>query len=135
MEIKEECQETLSSSRIVCEEKRSKITFLNPSNISVSKVIVDDCQIIDGKRCDYLIRYPENEHYIELKGSDVRHAFRQLERTITMLGAAGFGKRVSYVISSRSPLSSAEIQVFRVKFRKKFQSGLIVKNANFETKI
>lgn len=139
MEINADCLEILNDSRIVCREHGSSITFLNPSNSTVSKILVDGCQILDGPRCDYLIKHENNnsktEHFIELKGSDVRHAFVQLESTIRILGEKETAYRTSYVISSRSPLSSAEIQVVRLKFKARLQSDLIVKNVRYETTI
>lgn len=135
MKIKKDCIETLNSTRIVCKEHKRKITFINSLKVKVSKIKVDGCQIIEGKRCDYLITYKNNEHFIELKGSDIRHAFKQLKRTIKILGNTKCISRVSYIISSRSPCSSPEIQDFRVKFGKKYNSKLVVKNNSFEVEI
>ncbi len=135
MKIKEICIEKVKDKKIVCEENKRKITFLNPSKIDVEKIIVDGCLIVNGLKCDFLVRHDKYEHFIELKGSDINHAFKQLSRTITLLGKESCPKRICYVISSRSPLSAAEIQVLRIKFRKKFNSDLIVKNGSFQTEI
>ncbi len=135
MKIKDFCAEKIKDKKIVCEENKRKITFVNPAGIVVEKITVDGCQLTDGVRCDFLVRYDKNEHFIELKGSDINHAFEQLSRTITLLGENNCKKRNCYVISSRSPLSATEIQIWRVKFRKKYHSDLIVKNGSFESKI
>jgi len=135
MKIKEKCIEVLKTTKIVCEENKRKVTFINSSNISVTKMRVDGCQIIDGGKCDFLVFYDDKEHFIELKGSDINHAIKQLIRTIETLGSKDCKKRISYIISSRSPLSAAEIQVNRIKFRKKLNSDLIVKNRQYETLI
>lgn len=134
MIIKKECIETLNFPRIVC-GKNPKITFINSLHINVSKIEVDGCQIIKGIKCDFLIIYKNNECFIELKGSDIRHAFEQLKRTIKILGNSKCINRVSYVISSRNPFSAAEIQVYMLKFRKHYNSELIVNNNNLEVKI
>lgn len=135
MKIKDDCIETLKDKKIVCEENKRKITFVNNSRINIEKIKVDGCQIIDGVKCDFLVRANKHEHFVELKGSDINHAFEQLSRTITLLGKNDCKKRICYVISSRSPLSAAEIQVLRLKFRKKYSSNLIVKNGSFQTEI
>ena len=92
--------------------------------------MVDGCQITDGARCDYLIKLENKEYFVELKGQDLRHAFTQLKNSITLLGQCTCTDRSSYVISSRSPLASSEIQVARLRFLRSFKSDLIVKNNN-----
>ena len=134
MEIIADCKEETRASRIVCQENRRKITFINSDRKRVVKIEVDGCQIKEGLRCDYLVTLERLEHYIELKGHDLRHAFSQIIRTIELLGQENATRR-SYIISSRSPLSTAEIQIVRLKFRKYYQSNLVVKNKNFEERI
>ena len=131
MEIIVDCKNETRFPRIVCEENRRKITFINSERKLISKIKVDGCQITDGLRCDYLLTLENLENYVELKGHDLRHAFRQIIRTILLLGRENTSRH-SYVISSRSPLSAAEIQHFRLKLRKNYQSDLVVKNNNFE---
>lgn len=135
MEIKNECIEVSNNSKIVCSENRRKITFNNISNKSVSKIRVDDCQITEGVRCDYLVTFDNEEHFVELKGKNLVHAFEQLKRTIELLKASTCNKRICYVISSQSPLVSSEIQVQKIKFRKHFVADLIVKNNNYVVNI
>ncbi len=135
MKIKRECEEVSRNSIIVCKEQNSKIAFNNSSKKQISKIKVDGCQITEGVRCDYLITFSNDEHFVELKGKDVSHAFKQLIRTINLLKNSSCTNRVSYVISSRSPLTSPEIQVQRVKFRRKYMSELVVKNSNYQVKI
>ena len=48
MKIKENCVEVLKTAKIVCEENKRKVTFINSSNIAVTKIRVDGCQITDG---------------------------------------------------------------------------------------
>ncbi len=135
MKIKKKCEEILNISRIVCEENKRKITFINSLKKDITRVKVDGCQIIDGLKCDFLIKYNDNEHFIELKGSDVKHAIKQLTRTIKELGQNKCKKRTSYVICSRSPLSSPEIQNRRIKFRKNLKSDLIVQKNKLHIKV
>jgi hypothetical protein len=130
------CFEDVNHSKIVFEENRSKIIFNNPQKAPVCKVTVDSCQITEGIRCDFLLVEPKKEHYIELKGEDIEHAVEQLSRSIKELspGPPDFSK-ASYIISARSPLSSPEIQILKAKFKRNFNSELIIKNRVLEVVI
>lgn len=132
MEIKSECISSTKDSKIKCEEKHRKIIFNNLMKDNVEKIIVDDCQIKSGVRCDYLVKHKHNEYFVELKGEDITHAFKQLERSIELLGSKECKLRKSFIISSRSPLATAQIQNYRIHFKRKLKSELIVKNNSFE---
>ncbi len=135
MDFKKECCQYIKASLIRCEENKRKIIFDNPNKKEVVVITVDGCQITDGIRCDFLVLEGSDEYFIELKGEDIKHAFEQLRRTISLLGNKTCTKRNSFVISSRSPLSSAEIQNMRLLFRKHYQSDLLVKNSNLTIRI
>ncbi len=132
MNIKQECVILTTDSKIKCEENKRKIIFNNQHRSEVEKITVDNCQITSGVRCDYLIKHEQKEYFIELKGEDIKHAFVQLTRSILQLGSNDCQVRKCFVISSRSPLTSAQIQNERVLFKRKYKSDLIVKNKNFE---
>jgi hypothetical protein len=132
MEMKKKCIELSTDSKIKCEENKRKIIFDNRKREIVEKIIVDGCQITEGVRCDFLVRHKKREFFVELKGEDIQHAFDQLKNSINLLGSGDCKERNCYVISSRSPLVSAEIQNIKLQFIRKFNSQLIVKNNNFE---
>jgi len=129
-----DCIEIKTDKKIKCEENHRKIIFNNPNRIKVKKILVDNCQITSGKRCDYLVIYQSIENFIELKGSDISIVFKQLKETIKVLGNDSF-QRNSYIISSRSPLSSPQIQNERLKFKRKYKSKLIIKNNEIKINI
>ena len=84
----DKCSETITHKNILLEEKKSsKIIFSNEKLIEVTKIQVDGCLNINGVKCDWLliINEPYIEIYIELKGSDVEHAFTQIENTIKLV--------------------------------------------------
>ena len=135
MRILPECTKETSVTQIKCEENKRKILFLNPNRKLVRKIKVDGCQITDGLKCDFLVKFNDTENFVELKGSDISHAFKQLSRTISLLGDNSCQKRYSFVISSRCPLTSTEIQNERLKFKKKYKSELFVKNNNHKIEI
>ena len=77
------CETRTRNRLIVLEEKRSKMTFRNSTRAVVRKVQIVGCAITKGPRCDWLlINRDAIEHYVELKGSNVRYAFKQIETTI-----------------------------------------------------
>jgi len=128
----ENCRLTSKNKIFTFKEQRSELILKNIDEVESTKVHVDGCEITDGLRCDYLHLAKELELYIELKGQDLEHAKKQLERTIGVLGAKNKQqKRVCYIICTRSPLASTQIQEWDREFRKKFNSKLVVKTSPY----
>lgn len=128
---------TISKNKIFTfKEQRSVLNLENVDQVDSVKIIVDGCAINDdGIKCDYLHIAKEIEMYIELKGQDLIHAMKQIERTIKMLSTnVQKQKKISYIICTRSPLASTEIQNYDRKFREKFNSKLIIKSSPFSDK-
>lgn len=71
---------------IVCEEKRTKITFRNPARKTVAKIRIDGCVIADNavKKCDYLLLCAgiKKAVFVELKGNKATMAIEQLSATL-----------------------------------------------------
>ncbi len=134
MELKYECIHKTNDKQIVCAENKRKIIFFNNRGIYVEKILIDGCQITEGKRCDYLVVYDKRQNFIELKGNKLDSALEQLERTIKLIGINDYYK-YAYVVSSRSPLSSAEIQNKKLTFKRKFNTTLEVKNNIIQVEI
>jgi hypothetical protein len=131
--MKEECCITNNNKLVVFEETRSKLIIENIDKVEATKVTVDDCEIKEGVRCDFMYIIKDSEIYIELKGQDIKHAIEQLEATIKKLSTnPKTKKKKSFVICTRSPLSSASIQNVRVKFRKNYNSDFIVKSSPYK---
>jgi hypothetical protein len=131
--MKQECCTTNDDKLIVFSEARSKLIVENKARAIATKVIVDGCQITTGKRCDYLLLINDIEIYIELKGQDLKYALVQLESTIVKLSQqAKKHRKKSFIICTRSPLNSATINNYRVKFRAKDNSDLIIKRSPYK---
>ena len=138
--IPDKCQEKISYSKILLEEKRSQITFDNPDGIAVIKVAVDGCVISKDDpslRCDYVLLIPKRgnpkevyiEIYVELKGCGVNHAVDQIKATIKRLSTNPAKLiKLCFIISTRVPKQGTDIQKLQVQFRKDFNSSLRVKN-------
>ncbi len=128
------CETTVTDPIILLKEKRSAIRFLNPKRKKARKVVVDGCAITEGIRCDYLLIDPSShEHFVELKGCDVGHGVDQLCASIKQLSVDPHKHpKSSYVICTQMPLSDPELQIAVLKFRKDFNSGLVVRRPQHE---
>ncbi len=127
------CETVTRDPRIVLEERNSKIVFRNEQRQSVRKIHIDGCRIKDnGLRCDYLlIVVSGTEYYVELKGGDVDHAVRQLERTIQMVSQDRRALlKHCFVISTRCPIQTPKIQQLQLKFKREYNSTLKIKNVS-----
>jgi sporulation-control protein spo0M len=113
-------------------EKKSKITFLNPNKDKIVKIKVDNCVISDNEtlRCDYaLIPSDAVEIYVELKGSDIAQAVKQIESTIKLLSENPQKiKKLCFVVSTRVPQQTTSIQQLKIQFKKKFNASFQIKN-------
>jgi len=122
--INSKCIEVFRGSTLVLRENKSKIEINNAKG--VQKVTVDGCAITDGIRCDYMVIIPGTvEIYIELKGHNVCHAVEQIKRTIEILSIDKFNfPKKSYIICSRFPRQTTDIQNLQKHFWTKYKSKL-----------
>jgi len=127
--VKAKCVVSSKNKLIVCSENNKKIIFNNSTQKKVEKITVDGCVITNGIRCDYLVRTKEleSDNFVELKGSDVIKAIKQLERSIKKL-ARDNSKIHAYVISSRVPKIGASVTNYKRKFATDLKATLTIKN-------
>lgn len=127
-----ECEEYKSDAKLVLQENKSKITFLNPNQDQVLIIRVDGCVIKDNEilRCDYaIVPCDEIEIYVELKGSDISHAVKQIESTIKLLSDNPQKiKKLCFVVSTRVPKQSTSVQQLQSQFKRKFNASFRIKN-------
>lgn len=104
--------------------------FQNPSRQTLRRVQVDGCLPIDGIKCDFLvISESDFEHFVELKGADVRHAADQLSATIALISTSvGVAAKHCFIVNTRCPLLTPEIQNLKKRFKKQFNATLTIKN-------
>jgi hypothetical protein len=127
------CRTSSNQKIFVYEEKRSKLTLENIDQVNSVSIIVDGCEINDRSiRCDFLHLAKDIEFYVELKGQDLEHAILQIKATIHRLSLNyKSASKISYIICTRSPMTSSEIQNYKLEFRKKYNSKLEVKSSPF----
>lgn len=72
---------------LVLREKKCQYVFYNDNQFDICQVDIDGCMIKNGKRCDFLVIYPENSsvYFVELKGSDLFQAVDQINQSLNIL--------------------------------------------------
>ncbi|PAA35320.1 hypothetical protein CJU79_20035 [Pseudomonas fragi] len=117
-------------------ENRSSLHVLNKNKRAVVRHQVDGCLIVEGKKCDWLLvdKLTGSEIFIELKGSDVDVAVKQLCASVEALGKKG-KKKFGYVVCTRSPLASPAIQRLQKSVMKSHHLNLRVKTITHSEEI
>jgi len=128
MNYKANCAAETSDKIIVYQENRSKLIINNPRSSTVTKVIVDGCEITSGIRCDFLVVKDKYEYFIELKGHDLDHAISQIKESIRLLSDKKTPK-TCLIVCHRSPLSASKIQNLQSLFKKQLSAKLIIKSS------
>ena len=136
----EKCSNISCDQIILVKENKSSFRINNKSKYKVSTVTVDGCLIDDARtRCDYLfeIGIPViSVRYVELKGSDIEKAYKQLGATVGYC-REHYAKLPSlsqscYIVASRVPRSGPKTQELKKKFAKAFDIQLIIKTNSCE---
>ena len=80
------CSTSTRNKIISVKEEKNTFRINNKNKIIITEVIVDGCLINDHReRCDYLFEINDpftSVVYVELKGTDIMKAFKQLGATI-----------------------------------------------------
>ena len=123
------CERAESGQVITREERSRKFCLVNPRRAKVRVIEVDGCFIAEGLRCDWLFLPTEDqlEIYVELKGSDIRHAIRQIEETIPQVSEdVRTRAKWCYVISGggHHPSIKTYIQKAKARFRGAYKAQL-----------
>ena len=130
MMFKDECKETTVDPIITKSENGRTIRLQNPTRKEITIVYVDGCQIVKGKRCDLLFISENVAFFVELKGTDINHAFEQIKASIRTLSKAVDKKAISsFIICTRvPPATSTSIQRMKKELKKTFKSEMKIKN-------
>lgn len=127
MKIPDKCICITTDSNIKFEEHKCAIFFTNPQRKTCSRICIDGCVITEGLRCDnLLIDWNGNEYFVELKGSDISHAIKQIEATIPLLHKAGAQIKAFIIHKSRSPQFTTEIQRAKKRLQQRYGDSTIL---------
>lgn len=134
MQVKPHCQTKTKDPLIPLREPRTKsqLVISNPNRNEVTVIKVDGCEIADNSipRCDFAIdAYADLEIYVELKGSDIKHAIEQIESTINIISSSPqLARKLCIVVSTRVPRQGTNIQALQRRFMLRYRATLRVKN-------
>lgn len=116
-----------------CGNGKCEMRFSNPNRREVSKIRVDGCKIVHGKKCDFMLLTDTEENYIEIKGKGVLYACEQIEETIRQLSVDPKNQpKNSFVVSTGFPKVSGKIQILKKKFKKTYSSSLKIQTRKCE---
>jgi len=136
-DIDSRCVLETTDSNIKFEEKGKKIIFKNIDRKLCTKVQVDGCAILEGAKCDKLLKVGKislsgDESYVELKGIDIKHAADQLRETIKTLHNDTSAVTAYIICSSVKPAARTLIQKEKVRFKNTLKANLVVKESGYE---
>lgn len=118
------CTVVTNNKIIPLQENKCCLIVKNPQQREAKKIQVDGCLLpVDVEKCDWLltVELPAPKAiFVELKGGNVDKAVRQLESTLQKTKSEYGGyKKICRVVSTKSPLSSSEIQRIQIYMRMK----------------
>jgi len=118
----ERCVNYTNDSNIAFSENKRSIVFHNPKRFGYYKVRIDGCVITEGNRCDdFLFGDDPYDRYIELKGSDIPQAIKQIKQSIIWVKShCDVGKKIkAYIVSKNvSPGYNTKLQAAKKEFNK-----------------
>lgn len=132
-----ECVENVDHSRVLVSEKGRAATILNPERSIVRRILIDNCLITMGPRCDWVISVKDRlDILIELKGKDVSHAVDQLAATLAIWQEHHLRDRQipisALVVCSRYPRFDTKIQKAKERLARDYKVPLHVSTRNEE---
>jgi hypothetical protein len=126
---------TCISKNTACEENKRKfrIDTEGVKDETFLRITIDDCFIDDDQveKCDFAFHRCDTEdfYFVELKGSDIAKAYRQIVTTISQhLKTNEKIKRWGFIVSSRVPKRGVDVNKFKNEFAKKHGKLLFIKN-------
>lgn len=128
------CSSIIDHRMLVFEENKSRMELSNKQQRQLEKTIVDGCRITTGIRCDWLVKdiQTNSEIYIELKGTDIEHAYEQIKRTVTVINSGKGIKKTGVIVCVRCPINSNQIQILTARLRKSMNVNLVVKSSIYK---
>jgi hypothetical protein len=124
---------------VVVRENNRSARFRNADSgrLHVLVVQVDGGLITDGERADYIISHPEVvDVIVELKGSDVAKAVRQIRATVPVWRQHLLSGQMQAALVVRGagmhPKVSLNIERWQKEFRKNLRMKLLVETRNRE---
>lgn len=118
------CISSVNHSRIKVEENKRKAIFRNDEKVTYEIGRIDGCLVTSGIRADYFVSSPDKSVLVELKGSNIDHACKQLFAAAEHSSVKGkLKKKIGFlVICSRVPAASTSTQLAQQKAKRKYNA-------------
>lgn len=132
MEFTDECKQVRKCKLVPLRDIscRSEFRISNPHRKKLQIIRIDDCEIKEGRRCDYLVLEGSRAHLIELKGRNLEHGISQIEASMKHYKARLSSKLVtSYIVCSSFPKAITKKQVLQKRFKKQFGTLLKIEKS------
>lgn len=143
-----QCTEERNDIKITINDKdaknqRSQVILDNPKRIKLKIIQIEDCVIpkgTKGGRCDQLVVVPDGRLiFIELKGKDVEKAIKQLGDSMDYVkqkcSNVSNSQIECIIVCTRCPLTSTEMQNYKVKLKKQHRAKLSIQSGKYIYKI
>jgi hypothetical protein len=132
------CQQSLTHSKVKVEEGRRKAVFLNETRDQFLRTKVDGCLVKDQTASDWVVsKLRVGDVIVELKGTDVDHAVRQILITAMYwtLHQTKQGALAALIVCSQYPRVDTKIQRAQRSFARKHKGPLHVVSHNCEVQL
>jgi hypothetical protein len=117
------CSECNNNKIVKVKENGKEFIVNNNSQKLITKIKIDNCLIIEGKRCDWLLEIDSPcslALYIELKGKNIEQAYDQLLSTLNhsyLQKRHKESKKECYIVASRVPKAGTNVQVYQARLK------------------
>ena len=115
------CIQSVNHSQIKCEEKQSKFILLNPERKPVDYITVDGCIYPRGHRdlcCDFALNFEDKTIFVELKGSDITHAIKQVLATKQDAKFPINPNKTAVIVTSKMPKDDQSLRLQKIALKK-----------------
>jgi hypothetical protein len=132
------CTEVTKVTRVKVGEKGRHAVFLNPEKREYLKIRIDGCIIVNQTACDYLVARDDVVGVlIELKGTDLPRALKQIEETLEYLKnkKVKYSRMAALIVCrspSRHPSFTPKIQLFKNRLMSQHRMPLHIVTGNHE---
>lgn len=127
------CATKGNDSKVKFHENLSTMYVDNRKREAYTKIKIDGCDITTGNKCDdgIILHKTGETLLVELKGSDIDHAVKQLSATLTNYALSRRKNVKCFIISSNNPNSSTKTQLTKASFIKHTGVQLFIEKPNF----
>lgn len=129
------CFTETRDSKIKLDERGRKVVLLNKDRVLHVRAQVDGCLLAEEIAADWVVsRSDLGDLIVELKGTDVGHALKQVERTLIYWidNKLRKGRIGALIVCSRYPRNDTSIQRAKAAFMRDHRALLTVVSRNLE---